>query len=1341
MGPRAEAVTGPQPEPAPMPAARDASAAPRLLHRFLDAPLARHPDAVAIDSPASDGRPRRTLTYRQLAERSDALAARIAARTGPDRIVAILLPRELPELHVAQLAVSKSGAAFACIEPSLPDDYARDLHEDAQADLLLVDAAGAARAAAIGVPPERVVVVLDEDPAAPVAPPAERATPANLAYLIYTSGTTGRPKGVMIEHRSIANLVACDLAEFQLGVGDRVAQGSSPAYDSSIEETWLALAAGATVVALDDRVVRSGPDLLAWLQAERISVFCPPPTLLRAMGCKDPRSALPELRLLYVGGEALPDDVASAWGVGRRLENGYGPTECAVTATRCTVQPGEPVTIGKPVPGNSAHVLDEDLRAAPPGEVGELCLGGVGVARGYRGDPERTASKFIDHPQYGRLYRTGDLVRLDARGDLVYLGRGDSQVKVRGHRIELEQIETRLAQLPGVREAACAVQGEGSRKQIVAHVVPLDALAPPDLDGLRRRLVESLPAPMVPARIGLIEALPKSVGGKLDRKRLPRLELAATQDAGTVLEGLAAVLAARFATVLALPGGVGLDSDFFLDLGGDSLAAAELVSLLREDPRTERITVRDLYAGRTVRALLASCAEPQQPQLVAERGAYEFGALSSPRGHAGWFTAAQAAWILLELAIICALAGWLVVEFLPWLVECVGLAGTLVAVPVMAFGAALAWTPLALVSTVVLKRLLVGRYTSGRHPAFGGWHLRHWIVTRAARRIPWRVLAGTELSSIAMRALGAKVGRDVHFHRGVDLVDGGWDLIELGDHATLSQDSTMHAIELDAGTLVAGPVRMGAHSAIGIRSGLAPGAELAAGCVLSDLSWLEAAARTTPGEAWDGVPARRAGLAPEPPRLAGPPAGLVEGVSSLSLRALARLAVEAPLVGAALLVAAWFGLDQAALLGWLEAPRLELELVLLVTAVLVLRVPAALLVEGLLVRWLTPTRATSCRRGSMAWERLWIVSELSDSASNWLSGSLMWPLWLRAAGMKIGRNSEVSTLIDLVPGMVEIGDECFLADGIYLGGPRLRSGVASIERTRIGDRTFVGNHATIPSGERLPDDITIGVSTVASARSIVGPGIWFGHPPFHMARKADPALDRALTHEPSFARRVSRWSWELLRFGLPLPVAALALGWAVLAEAPLWPAAGAWGALAAVMVATLATGAAAILFLVALKWLLIGRVRPGTHPLWSCWCSRWDFLFVAWSMVARGFLAELEGTLFLNAVLRLFGVKIGKRVLLGAGFSQVVDPDMLAFDDDSTVVGNFQAHTFEDRVLKIGHVRIRAGATVGHHAVLFYGADIGERALVAPHGVVLKGERLAGDTDWTGVPVQRVARR
>ena len=177
----------------------------------------------------------------------------------------------------------------------------------------------------------------------------------------YTSGTTGKPKGVQLEHLGAVNLIREGVARFGLGPDDRVAQNSSPAYDSSVEEIWLALATGATLVVLDDEVVRSGPDLVPWLRRERISVLCPPPTLLRTMQCPSPATALPSLRLCYVGGEPLSKDLADAWGAALWLENGYGPTECTVTVVRGRVHPGEPVTIGTPIPPHVAHILGLSL--------------------------------------------------------------------------------------------------------------------------------------------------------------------------------------------------------------------------------------------------------------------------------------------------------------------------------------------------------------------------------------------------------------------------------------------------------------------------------------------------------------------------------------------------------------------------------------------------------------------------------------------------------------------------------------------------------------------------------------------------------------------------------------------------------------------------------------------------------------------------------------------------------------------------------------------------------------------------------------------------------------------
>ena len=337
--------------------------------------------------------------------------------------------------------------------------------EDSEAVVLLTNRAGLDRARRLGFDRERcfdVAGLIDSlgDSVSAIEPPAW-LTPANLAYLIYTSGTTGRPKGVMIEHRSIVNLISSDVDEFGLSPDDRVSQNSSAAYDSSVEEMWLAFGAAATLVVMDEDTARLGPDLIPWLRRERITVLCPPPTLLRATGCNDPQHALPDLEFLYLGGEALPSDVADRWAPGRRLVNGYGPTECAVTALRERIIEGDPITIGTPIRGLAAWVLNDSLEEVKVGERGELCIGGIGLARGYHKRPELTAQKFPEHPRLGRIYRTGDLVHRDEDGRFFYHGRIDSQVKLRGYRVELEAIEARARGIS--RRARSCVPSSGQR--------------------------------------------------------------------------------------------------------------------------------------------------------------------------------------------------------------------------------------------------------------------------------------------------------------------------------------------------------------------------------------------------------------------------------------------------------------------------------------------------------------------------------------------------------------------------------------------------------------------------------------------------------------------------------------------------------------------------------------------------------------------------------------------------------------------------------------------------------------------------------------------------------------
>jgi len=359
-----------------------------------------------------------------------------------------------------------------------------------------------------------------------------------------------------------------------------------------------------------------------------------------------------------------------------------------------------------------------------------------------------------------------------------------------------------------------------------------------------------------------------------------------------------------------------------------------------------------------------------------------------------------------------------------------------------------------------------------------------------------------------------------------------------------------------------------------------------------------------------------------------------------------------------------------------------------------------------------------------------------ESAGKWLSGTLFWPLWLRLAGMKIGGACEVSTITDVVPELIEIGAETFFADGIYLGGPIVRKGTVRLARTRLGKNTFLGNHVVITAGQQLPDDILLGICTPADDKSIRPGSSWFGHPPFELPRREVVEMDRRLTHNPSAIRYANRVFWELLRFTIPVVRVLVSLAWlrVLLSAATAFPPV--LFLLVIVPLVTFSAMAFSCLFILAMKWMLLGRVRPGQHALWSCWCSRWDFLYVAWGQLAMPLLEKLEGTPLLTCYLRAVGMKIGKRVVLGPGFAQVIDPDMIEIGDDATVNAKFQAHTFEDRVLKIDRVIIGRGATLGSATVPLYGANIGERTHVAEHSVIMKREHLSPGLIYEGAPTR-----
>lgn len=1307
-----------------------------VLYQFFDRAAQRWPDAVAVDVPPAAERPgRRSISYRELRRQSDLLACAVHARVGGGRTCAILLPRTTERLQLAQLAVLKSGSAFVCIDPAFPNEQLRHILEDSQPAALLTDGPGLSRARHVDYPGSIVRVDTGFGRSPGYAPPLPAPPPTeSAAYITYTSGTTGRPRGVTIAHRSICNLVSSDISEFGLGPGDRVAQGSSAAYDSSVEETWMALSTGAAVVVIDDETARLGPDLIPWLRDERITALCPPPTLLRATGGNDPERELPDLRLLYVGGEALPEDVVERWARGRRMVNGYGPTECTVTCLRCDVYPGEPIAIGYPVPGMRAWVLDERLEPVNDGERGELCLGGVGLALGYHNRPDLDAAKFPQHPRLGRVYRTGDLVHAAADGALIYHGRIDSQVKLRGYRIELEAIEACLARCEGVREAACRVQGEGAAQVIAAHVVPSDTIHPPDLHAVKHRLRDSLPDYMVPALLGTIEALPRSPGGKVLRSRLPALlagDPRRTSDAPS--SPPEERIAQAVSRVLALPHDPCVQGDFFNDLGGSSLQAAMLVSELRREtsPLTS-ITVRDVYEARTVSALARRAVAPPAADDVEPVRQSSCGA--------GGATAIQVIWLLMELLIFSPLAYLIVFRLLPWLVGSIGLTPLILLAPLVLTGASAVFLPLSVMVTVLAKKVLIGRYTPMRAPVWGNFFLRSWIMQQVVRTIPWRLIEGTEFQCIALRALGARIGKRVHIHRGVRLLHGGWDLLEIGDDVTISQDASVRLVTLEEGQVVVGPVTLADGATLDVRSGAGPYTHVGRNSWLTALSALPTGATIPDGEMWDGIPAGSTGPAPEP-------ATLTQNGRRLSPRAhgLAMMTGEflfwelllVPFQVAAVAFVSWFHLEYEDVLTALSHPHSHCGVLGAAAALFTLALICTVGMEAVAERALGTVAEGAISRWSIAYIRVWMKARIVQSAGNWLSGALSWPVWLRWAGMKVGRGCEVSKIIDVIPELIQIGPESFLADGIYLGGPRIQRGTVTLANVRLGTNTFLGNHAVVAGGQNLPENVLLGICTVADDRMARPRSSWFGHPPFELPRREIVECSRNLTHEPSTIRFINRLFWEWLRFTLPIIPMLVLVVWmsgvsAAYAAMPSW-------LFFTLGLSGVAFGCASLLcgFVLALKWALLGKVRPGVHPLWSCWCSRWDFLYVAWGVIASGVLAPLEGTLILASYLRRMGMRIGRRVVLGGGFARVVDPDMIEIGDGATVNAMFQAHTFEDRVLKIDHIRLGPASTMADNTVPLYGADVGAHTYVAPHSVIMKHEQLWPGLRYEGAPTQR----
>jgi non-ribosomal peptide synthetase-like protein len=1251
-----------------------------LLDIFAET-VDRHESCIAIDGVDA------VLTYGELADAADRVADQLrGVGVGPGDRVGVRLPSGESSLYVGILGVLRAGGAYVPVDADDPDRRAEAIWESAGVCGVLQDE-------------------LSFTPRGPISDrsaPAGTGTAADDAWIIFTSGSTGTPKGVAVSHRAATAFVDAESALWTVLPADRVLAGLSVSFDASCEEMWLAWANGATLVPAPRDLIRTGVDLGPWLAERRVTVISTVPTLA-AMWSED---MLAGVRLLILGGETCPPELAWRLAAEREVWNTYGPTEATVVSTATRLRPGTPVTIGWPLNGWVLAVVDEAGEPVPLGETGELIIGGAGLGRYL--DPLLDAERYAALPSLGweRAYRSGDLVRETVHG-FDFVGRRDQQVKLAGRRLELGEVEARLRAVKGVRAAAVVVQSTAAANKILVGYVVGDV----NPDHVRAQVAEQLPDGLEPLVV-VLEAMPMAVSGKVNRAALPWPLENASSSGGQSLTGTAAWLAERWVEQLG-PMPMTDDTDFFA-CGGSSVVAAKLISALRE--HFPSIAVADVYEYRRLGALAARLDQ------LGEASHVQSTAVSTP-------SRALGAMQLVGVLVLTALAStqWVIAALGYGNIESDGL-------PHVGWGWLIgAWLALSssfgrVAVAALARRILLPRLRPGRYPRNSWLACRVWFLERLGEYCHLDRLAGTPAADRYARMIGAQVGARARLASMPTLTS----LVHIGPGATVESQVDLRGWWIDGQELVIGEVHIGADASIGARTLLAPGTSIGEGAEIEPGSVISG---TIPaGEHWGGSPARylsQAGAdwpaqAPSP----SPHAGFWKLMFALSFTWEGLLALLALVPGVGLLV----------LLG-APAPTLDGSLAVLigeaaVIAVLFTVTLALLLALTLRLVWKLVRPGWHGDDGGLGWA-LWFSGDLLESA-----GGALFPLyaslytrpWLRLMGIRVGARTEISTSTGLNP-LVSFGERSHATDDVGFCGARARGGWLHVEPIEVGSRTFLGPGAVLREGTRLGDGSLIGVLTLAPRQSKQGTS-WFGVPPLELPRVSEVA-DPTRTTDPPKRLVLARGVMDAIRIIVPNTI-SLSIG--LLDLLVLDVVGGRLGILTMIAICpllVLGSGLFSAGIAVALKWALIGRYRAGQHPLWSFFVWRDEFINAVHEQLAGEWLLRFAiGTPLMSLYLRAMGSRVGRGVWCET--TAITEYDVVELGDGCAINRGscLMTHVFHDRLLRIGPTSVGVGATMGPTSAVLPDTRLGVNSCIGGHSVVLRGEELPAGTRWHGAPVK-----
>lgn len=1296
---------------------------------------------LAIDS--DEG----AMTYSELDRAANRLARYMVSRDlGAGDIIGLLFDRSL-ECYVSLLAVQKINAAYVPLDVGFPVDRIDYITKDAGVSMILTLERHAEKLDGVDAPVlclDEVTDQIDAEDDARLSLDETGHPLSELSYIIYTSGTTGRPKGVPIEHGSICNFVRVAGEVYGYRADDRIYQGLTIAFDYSVEEIWVPLIVGATLVPNQTGRSLLGGDLHQFLEENRVTVMCCVPTLLATV-----EDDLPNLRLLMTSGEACPQDLVQRWGQnGRILLNAYGPTEATVTATVTTMDADKPVTIGGPLPTYAIVVLDPDApKALKKGEVGELGIAGIGLATGYLGREDLTRKVFIDdflnipNNPSKRIYRTGDLARINDDGEIEYLGRIDLQVKIRGYRIELTEIESVIMQIPGIAQAVVdTFEPQPGAKELVAYYSPVKGNDQVSAAEIMTILKERMPCYMVPAFYEPLDIIPMTSNDKADRKALPAPSTERLSQGGvyvapeTELEaGLAGLLLDLFQIEQ-----VSVEDHFFDNLGANSLLMARYSTKIRKELGLTDFSMRDIYQNPTVRALatlLDSKAEAEQP--LGNQNSYRTPSKLEYYGCG----AAQ----LLFYGANIALGLWLMVVSMNWIFSATSMGDAYFRT--VTFGMATFAVSLAL--PFVVKWGLIGRWKEERFPIWSLAFFRFWVVRQYVQVNPMAAFAGTPIYNMYLRMLGARIGRNVVIFSKSGPVCT--DLIEIGDDTILGRGTILKGYRAEGGYIQTGRIKLGKNAFVGEASVIEVDTAMEDDTQLAHASSLQAGQVIPAGKRYHGSPAEETRT--DFNRIETRPHSQLRSTLYCAYLLSGIVFMFLPLMLLAMMhfLPFLFGEgDALARFSTLIDHYFHHVTWLVPVGTLVLFVLSIPL--GLATIWLLPRIANFFMKEDKVYPIYglhYILFKFVHAVSNvkfyndllgdsaFITSYLKWIGWDLSNVVQTGSNFGMMQQHDN-PLLCKIGTGTMVSDGLIMKNAQISTSSFKVSRTELGDHNYLGNLISYPSDGRTGDNCLLAtkvmIPTDGPVRENVG---LLGSPCFEIPRASKSDQDMSQIDEDQRALDLKKKTTHNVRSMLM----SLSVNWlfgnlALLLFLTAIMYYNSFG-MAALAGGTVAGYALTIGYFVAQEWLSLGfkKLQPLTSTIYD---RRFWEVERHWKVANTPLTSMFRGTPFKSVISRMLGVKVGKRVFDDG--SVLTEKTLSSIGDFCTLneASMLQNHSLEEGVFKADVIKVGSGCTIGINAFIHYGVTLGDNAILAADSFLMKGETVEKDQYWMGNPAKAI---